>query len=260
MLQLLKNPTEDLFMSLISSSTKTITLCAPFIKKDIVNKILNNKQDSTNLVVITSSNIASFIRKASDIEAIKLLIDNNIHVYNHQHLHAKVYSFDSKQAIITSANLTYNGLNKNYEYGILIDEDYDLLDSIADDCNCLIDDELSGEFKIEDIDFIEKQIEFYDDKPFKVSVDVEGDEKFESDIDFKLESLQSWQKDIFDIIEKEMNENFNIQQLYKFENHFKIMHPNNNNIRPKIRQILQQLRDKGLIKFVEPGQYKKLFK
>ena len=36
-------------------------------------------------------------------------------------------------------------------------------------------------------------------------------------------------------------------------------HSNNNNIEAKIRQVLQQLRDMGFIKFVEKGKYKKLW-
>ncbi len=37
-------------------------------------------------------------------------------------------------------------------------------------------------------------------------------------------------------------------------------HPQNNNIRPKIRQQLQVLRDKGVIEFLGRGLYRKIFK
>ena len=47
--------------------------------------------------------------------------------------------------------------------------------------------------------------------------------------------------------------------LYLFKSEFKKLHPNNN-ICPKIRQTLQFLRDRGLIKFLNLGLYKKLFK
>ena len=36
-------------------------------------------------------------------------------------------------------------------------------------------------------------------------------------------------------------------------------HPQNNNIRPKIRQQLQVLRDKGVIEFLGRGLYRKIF-
>lgn len=259
MLQLLKNPIEPLFMSLVSESSKKITLCAPFIKKDIIKRILSEKKEKTDIVVITSSNIASFVRKASDIEAIELLLSNNIKVYNHQHLHAKIFSFDTTKTIITSSNLTFNGLIRNYEYGVLID-DKDIVFAVEDDLQCLIDDELSGEFKNDSVDFIKKQIDFYQDKEYKILVDKEGDEQIESEVKNISLSLQSWQKDVYVVIDLKMKEKFKLEDLYNFEDLFHKLHPYNNNIRPKIRQILQQLRDKGLIKFEEPGCYKKLFK
>ena len=234
MLQLLKNPIEPIFMNLLNETNDKVILCSPFIKKDIIKKILHNKKDNTNITVITSSNIASFVRRASDVEAIELLLANNIKVYNHQHLHAKIYSFDSTKAVITSANLTFNGLVKNYEYGVLVD-DMDTMFYIEDDLQCLIDDELSGEMDKDSIDFIKNQIEFYKDK-------------------------ESWQKDIYEIIDNKLQEKFNIQDIYKYEEKLQQLHPQNNNIKAKIRQILQQLRDKGLIKFEEPGCYKKIFK
>ena len=40
-------------------------------------------------------------------------------VRNYQNLHAKIYLFDNKKALITSANLTNNGLYHNFEYGVL---------------------------------------------------------------------------------------------------------------------------------------------
>lgn len=259
MLQLIKNPIETVFMNLLLEANNNVSLCAPFIKQDIVKKILETKKNNTNLVVVTTSNIASFVRKASDIEAIELLLKNNIKVYNHQHLHAKIYSFDKSKAIITSANLTYNGLIKNYEYSVLI-SDSNIVNVIENDFQCLIEDELSGEFNLESVEFIKKQIEFYKNIEYKIIVDDEGDEKLNSKINHTIVGLQSWQKDIYDLINENVGDEFNLQELYLNENKLKSLHPNNNNIKPKIRQVLQQLRDKGLIKFMRPGYYKKLIK
>ena len=40
------------------------------------------------------------------------------------HLHSKVYLFDNRAAIITSANLTNGGLIHNYECGLYINYDH----------------------------------------------------------------------------------------------------------------------------------------
>ncbi len=51
---------------------------------------------------------------------------------------------------------------------------------------------------------------------------------------------------------------FTIQEIYKFENILSQKHPENKNIRAKIRQQLQILRDKGFIAFTGRGLYQKI--
>lgn len=66
---------------------------------------------------------------------------------------------------------------------------------------------------------------------------------------------------IFDILRciNAMPENvFTLEQIYDFEEMFQQKYPKNHNIRPKIRQQLQILRDKGFIKFLGDGTYGKV--
>ena len=156
-LQLLNKSIDHIFFENIRSCDKNILLCAPYIKNDIVKKIIKEKNENVNLQVITTSSLASFIHGASDIDAIEELIETGAQVINCQHLHAKIYLFDKERAIITSANLTYNGLNRNFEYGVMIDDEL-IVSDIDDDCSCLISDELSGEFDLDTINDIKKQI------------------------------------------------------------------------------------------------------
>jgi len=258
MIQLLKTPTENVFFESIKACNKNIILCAPYIKKNIVQKIIKEKNINANLEVITTANIASFIRGASDIEAIEELLESGIKVINHQHLHAKIYVFDKEKAIITSANLTYNGLNKNYEYGILID-DKKIIDDIDDDCSCLIGDELSGEFDLNIVNDIKNQIEKISKIDYKIITDEFCDEKLKVDVLQISNMLSGWQKDVFNIIAYRLKDEFSINDIYVFESDLSKLHPNNKNIKPKIRQVLQNLRDRGLVKFVDLGLYKKLF-
>ena len=51
-------------------------------------------------------------------------------------------------------------------------------------------------------------------------------------------------------------ETFSLNDMYSFENYLKIKHPENNNIKAKIRQQLQILRDRGYLKFISRGKYK----
>ncbi len=94
---------------------------------------------------------------------------------------------------------------------------------------------------MDSVSFIKKQIEFYKDKEYKIQVDQSGDECLESAYKFTTNALQSWQKDIYDVILNKMKDEFTLRQMYEYEDDFKKLHPNNNNIRPKIRQILQKI-------------------
>jgi type II restriction enzyme len=67
---------------------------------------------------------------------------------------------------------------------------------------------------------------------------------------------KGWLLDIIKCIDKIDKNNFNLNDVYKFEKYLKLKHPENNNIQAKIRQQLQILRNKNYLKFVSRGKYK----
>ena len=69
---------------------------------------------------------------------------------------------------------------------------------------------------------------------------------------------KSHQEDILICINKIPYDDFTLDQIYAFEKELKIKHPENNFIKDKIRQQLQNLRDKGFIEFTSRGNYKKI--
>ncbi len=48
---------------------------------------------------------------------------------------------------------------------------------------------------------------------------------------------------------------FSLEELYKFEDVLQREHPNNHNVRAKLRQQLQVLRDKNYLEFLGGGKY-----
>jgi type II restriction enzyme len=73
--------------------------------------------------------------------------------------------------------------------------------------------------------------------------------------DYDDYNARSWITDILYCIDLVKKEYFNLQEMYQFEAYLASRHPLNNNIRPKIRQQLQVLRDRGVIDFVGRGEY-----
>ena len=69
------------------------------------------------------------------------------------------------------------------------------------------------------------------------------------------EENKGWLLDIMKCIEKLNKRIFSLQDIYRFEPVLQEKHPCNRNIRPKIRQQLQILRDANYLAFIEKGLY-----
>lgn len=66
---------------------------------------------------------------------------------------------------------------------------------------------------------------------------------------------RGWTLDVLSAIRKLGKTRFSLSELYGLEPSLQALHPNNRNVRPKIRQQLQVLRDLQLIGFVGSGMY-----
>ncbi len=69
-------------------------------------------------------------------------------------------------------------------------------------------------------------------------------------------SLRGWTLDLLRAIRRLDKQDFSLQELYGFEPELQALHPENRNVRPKIRQQLQVLRDLKLLDFIAPGFYR----
>lgn len=69
---------------------------------------------------------------------------------------------------------------------------------------------------------------------------------------------RGWLLDVLRCVER-LPEQFTLQDIYRFEGELAERHPENHNIRPKIRQQLQVLRDRGILRFRESGHYQRTF-
>ena len=49
---------------------------------------------------------------------------------------------------------------------------------------------------------------------------------------------------------------FDLDDVYRFERHLSGIYPDNRNVKPKIRQQLQVLRDQGYLEFLGNGHYR----
>jgi len=124
--------------NLFSSVKTELIISSPYVTRDGTSFLLSNlprsKVNSINLRLLTDLSAVNIYQAATDPNALKVLSDTvpNLKLLHLPKLHAKVYIADYHNAIVTSANLTAGGLERNYEYGLFTDST-NLVRQISDD-------------------------------------------------------------------------------------------------------------------------------
>ena len=68
--------------------------------------------------------------------------------------------------------------------------------------------------------------------------------------------VRGWTLDVLRIVRRINKAEFTLSEVYSFEAELAQAHPGNRNVRPKIRQQLQKLRDLKFLEFVQSGRYR----
>ena len=71
----------------------------------------------------------------------------------------------------------------------------------------------------------------------------------------KLEA-RGWLIEVMKAVDAIGKPEFDLDEVYAFEAHLSTIYPGNNNVRPKVRQQLQALRDNGYLEFLGSGRYR----
>jgi type II restriction enzyme len=69
---------------------------------------------------------------------------------------------------------------------------------------------------------------------------------------------RGWLIDVMRCCDSISKQEFSIEDVYRFEAHLSTLYPGNNNVRAKIRQQLQVMRDGGYLEFLGGGKYRLL--
>lgn len=263
-MRLLTNPWKKDFLNLVENAQNSIKITAPFVKENICKELFNVKSKQTSFELITSFKLSNAFLGSLDLSGLEYILDHQGIIKNYPRLHSKIYLFDDKKAVITSANLTNGGLSSNFEYGIFI-EDEKLVNDISKDFNLISNNEITGIVKKEHIakaNEILSKIEKVQLPKIPV-VEIETPE-ISSDImqnatQSIATSLTGWKLAVFNCLISIDKQEFTINEVYGYENQFKKIYSKNQNVKAKIRQQIQFLRDLGLIEFLNNGNYKKLW-
>jgi len=123
----LYTPWEKDLLKDVKGVKTSLDIVCPFIKLPIIKKILItlNNDIKINFRILTRFTKQVFLQKSSDLAIFDLLLNyasvkHEISIYKLDNLHAKIYIFDNEKMYITSSNLSYSGLNSNFEIAVHI--------------------------------------------------------------------------------------------------------------------------------------------
>jgi len=77
----------------------------------------------------------------------------------------------------------------------------------------------------------------------------------------KGEYKMAWKEELRAVIEGKwsIGDIFTLNDIYELEEYFLKLYPENNNVKDKLRQTLQYLRDDGILDFIDNnGRYKRI--
>jgi phosphatidylserine/phosphatidylglycerophosphate/cardiolipin synthase-like enzyme len=138
-IELLPSPWASAFYALVSLAQKELLVASPFLSSKPLERIIEIVKNraivnSLHIQVVTNFAVDSMLSGSLDVSALLRLAQSipNSTVTYLPGLHAKIYIADSEAAVVTSANLTNNGLAGNHEYGVLL-RDANLVSRVKDD-------------------------------------------------------------------------------------------------------------------------------
>ena len=65
----------DRFIEMCANSRKSIKLCAPYVKDNVISEILSIKHDKATVNLVTKFNLKDFHHKTSDVSALENFVE-----------------------------------------------------------------------------------------------------------------------------------------------------------------------------------------
>ena len=120
--KIIETPWLNYFYHFVKSTQKELFVVVPFFSKKVIEKIVTYARPEVKLRFLLGVNLRGIAEGVSDYEALIFLYKQSfvkdIIIKTIPNLHAKILVSDGKRVILSSSNLTFEGLKKNIEFGI----------------------------------------------------------------------------------------------------------------------------------------------
>ena len=124
MTRLLRGAWRDDLAQVAAAAEQALLIAAPYIKEREAAWLCGQLRPGLAVTTLTNVNVEAISSAALDAAALRRLSEASpsARLIALPRLHAKVFVADDKAAIVTSGNLTESALDRNIEYGVLLDE------------------------------------------------------------------------------------------------------------------------------------------
>lgn len=123
----LQRPWKEHLSRLLSEAETDVFISSPYVTQQgvdfVVDHISQSVRAAGEFTLLTNLSPTNITQGATDPTALQALsaAASTVKIHHLPRLHAKVYIADIRRAIVTSGNLTFGGLNANYEYGLSVE-------------------------------------------------------------------------------------------------------------------------------------------
>lgn len=113
----------SLITSLFEEATENIKIISPFLSKKMAELLCKAALKGVECSFITRFYLQDFIDGSNTLEGLQNMLDAGVKLYALIGLHTKLYLFDSKDAIVGSANFTEGGFVRNIELSVHLEDE-----------------------------------------------------------------------------------------------------------------------------------------
>lgn len=219
--------------------------------------------------LVTRTDIRDFALGSSSLDSLCKLASEGVTIRSLNKLHAKMYIFDDRNALVTSANATHAGMWRNLECGLSTD-DRKVVRQLTKSLLSRFDEEaqrrkLPKMMNLKELESLYPQIEAIKVSIPKKPIGVAQDSGLQVEASFSipdrtefLSQFRGWRKLAIEGVLDMPRNNFTLGEFYALcEPRGAKRFPANTRVRPKLRQQLQDLRDRGFVEFLGSGRYRR---
>ena len=261
-LQIITTPTFDWLAERAAVCRSRMLVASPYVNDAVVN-LAGLAHTEVAKTVVTKTDLRDFRVGVSSLDSLRKLAQKGVTVRSLHNLHAKVYVFDETAALVTSANATFGGMERNRECGLATEDRQNVRDLADLLLNGFGSDKPPAVISYAELNRLRSALPLIDVSLPRIPVDDTLAERLAAtesafsvpNTEQLLAQFTGWLRLTLRGVLEMPESGFGIQQLFAVcQPVAAVEYPNNRNVEAKLRQQLQFLRDRGLGEFLSPGQ------